>query len=78
MPTCATCVSCYSAPRGPSGPCNDGNLLMERMIQFVAVVVVCTLIGVACEHYEVNRYLKWLLMALPAILWVRLRNPLQR
>lgn len=48
---------------------------MDRMIQFVAVVVLCTLIGIACEYYGA---LKWLLMALPAIVWVRLRNPLQR
>ena len=27
---------------------------------------------------DVNRYLKWLLMALPAIVWVRLRNPFLR
>ncbi|MDF9618071.1 hypothetical protein P5705_10495 [Pseudomonas entomophila] len=51
---------------------------MQRMIQFVAVVVACTLIGVACEHYGVNQYLKWLLMSLPAIVWVRLRNPAKR
>lgn len=51
---------------------------MERMIQFVAVVVLCALIGIACEYYAVNQYLKWLLMALPAIVWVRLRNPFQR
>ncbi|MFB4392132.1 MULTISPECIES: hypothetical protein [unclassified Pseudomonas] len=49
---------------------------MNRMIQFVAVVLACTLIGVACERYGVNQYLKWLLMALPAIIWVRLRKPL--
>ncbi|MDF0732094.1 hypothetical protein P0Y43_15365 [Pseudomonas entomophila] len=48
---------------------------MNRMIQFVAVVVLCTIIGVACERYGVNQYLKWLLMALPAIIWVRLRGP---
>ncbi|QXI36278.1 hypothetical protein [Pseudomonas xantholysinigenes] len=50
---------------------------MDRIFQFVAVVVLCTLIGTACEYYEVNRYLKWLLMALPALVWVRLRNPFQ-
>jgi hypothetical protein len=51
---------------------------MHKMIEFLAVVVVCTVIGVACEQFEVNRYLKWLLMALPAIVWVRLRNPFLR
>ncbi|MCE1117614.1 hypothetical protein N5F23_25215 [Pseudomonas sichuanensis] len=51
---------------------------MHKMIEFLAVVVVCTVIGVACEQYDVNRYLKWLLMALPAIVWVRLRNPFLR
>ncbi|WP_166882866.1 hypothetical protein [Pantoea sp. Cy-639] len=50
---------------------------MERMLPFLAVVVVCTIIGTVCEHYDINRYLKWLLMALPAIVWVRLRNPFQ-
>jgi uncharacterized membrane protein YbjE (DUF340 family) len=58
-------------------PDNDGFQLMERMLQFLAVVVVCTIIGTVCEHYDINRYLKWLLMALPAIVWVRLRNPFQ-
>lgn len=51
---------------------------MHKMIEFLAVVEVCTVIGVACEQYDVNRYLKWLLMALPAIVWVRLRNPFLR
>jgi hypothetical protein len=57
---------------------NDGKQPMHKMIEFLAVVVVCTVIGVACEQYDVNRYLKWLLMALPAIVWVRLRNPFLR
>lgn len=51
---------------------------MQRMLQFLVVVVVCTAIGTACEYYQVNQYLKWLLMALPALIWVRLRNPFQR
>ncbi|MBJ9973979.1 hypothetical protein IAE35_01960 [Pseudomonas sp. S75] len=50
---------------------------MNRMIQFVVVVVLCTSIGVLCERFGVNQYLKWLLMALPAIVWVRLRNPMK-
>lgn len=50
---------------------------MRRMIQFLVVVVLCTAIGVLCERFAVNQYLKWLLMALPAIVWVRLRNPLK-
>jgi len=47
---------------------------MQKMIEFVLVVVVCTIIGVVCERLGVNQYLKWLLMALPAIVWVRLRG----
>lgn len=50
---------------------------MNRMIQFAVVVVLCTAIGTLCEHFGVNQYLKWLLMALPAIVWVRLRNPMK-
>ncbi|MDH0648721.1 hypothetical protein N5D48_18280 [Pseudomonas sp. GD03858] len=47
---------------------------MHKVIQFVMVVVAAMLIGIACDQYEVNRYLKWLLMALPAIVWARLRS----
>jgi hypothetical protein len=51
---------------------------MHKMIEFLAVVVVCTIIGVVCEHQGVNQYLKWLLMTLPAIVWVRMRKPFAR
>ncbi|MEJ5865915.1 hypothetical protein [Pseudomonas farsensis] len=51
---------------------------MHKMIEFLAVVALCTIIGVVCEQLAVNQYFKWLLMALPAVVWVRLRNPFAR
>ena len=46
---------------------------VSRILQFITVVLLCTVIGVLCERFAVDTYLKWLLMALPAIIWARLR-----